>query len=85
MNAQQYRKCLNRHGLSQEAAAKILGMSLRTSQAYALGESNVPISIALLLKLVDLKYATMRDLEELSHYIQHTRPRLQTTLEGKDS
>jgi transcriptional regulator with XRE-family HTH domain len=86
MNAKQYRSCISRHGLSQEAAAKIFGVSLRTSQAYALGESNVPLSVALLLKLVDLRYATIKNLEELSHYLQHTRPGLQATLEGmKDS
>jgi transcriptional regulator with XRE-family HTH domain len=86
MNAKQYRKSLNKHGLSQEAAARIFGVSLRTSQAYALGESNVPLSVALLLKLVDLRYATIKNLEELSHYLRHTRPSLQATLEGmKDS
>jgi hypothetical protein len=86
MNAKQYRSCLNRHSLSQEAAAKLLGMSLRTSQAYALGESDVPLSVALLLTLIDLRFATIKDLEELSHYLQHTRPSLQATLEAmKDS
>jgi hypothetical protein len=50
MNAAQYRDSLAQLGLSQVAAAKLLGVSLRTSQAYALGESKVPTTVGLVLK-----------------------------------
>jgi transcriptional regulator with XRE-family HTH domain len=65
MKAKQYRYGIERLGLSQEAAAKLLGVSLRTSQAYALGESNVPRSVELLLKLADLGYITIKELEDM--------------------
>jgi transcriptional regulator with XRE-family HTH domain len=50
MNAALYRHSLAQLGLSQAAAAKLLGVSLRTSQAYALGESKVPKTVGLILK-----------------------------------
>jgi transcriptional regulator with XRE-family HTH domain len=53
MDANQYRRALKKLGLTQQAAADFLGISLRTSQAYALGEKEVvPESIAKLFRLM---------------------------------
>jgi DNA-binding XRE family transcriptional regulator len=51
MTANQYRTALERLGLSQGAAAKFLGVSLRTSWGYANGEP-IPEGYAKLLRLM---------------------------------
>ncbi len=52
MTPDQYRKALDKLGLSQARAGEFLGVSLRTSQGYALGEYPVPESAAKLLRLM---------------------------------
>lgn len=52
MTANQYRKALEVLEMSQQAAADFLGVSLRTSQGYALEEYPVPEAIAKLLRLM---------------------------------
>lgn len=52
MTSTQYRAALSALGLSQAGAAEFLGLSLRTSQGYALGEYPVPESVAKLLRLM---------------------------------
>lgn len=52
MNSIQYRKAIRDLGMSQQAAADFLGVSLRTSQGYALDEYPVPEAIAKLLRLM---------------------------------
>ena len=52
MTSNQYRKALEALGMSQQAAADFLGVSLRTSQGYALDEYPVPEAIAKLLRLM---------------------------------
>lgn len=52
MTANQYRKALDELGMSQQAAADFLGVSLRTSQGYALDEYPVPEAAAKLLRLM---------------------------------
>jgi hypothetical protein len=52
MTKNQYRKALKAIGLSQARAATFLGISLRTSQGYALGEYPIPEAIAKLLRLM---------------------------------
>lgn len=52
MTANQYRKALDALGLTQQSAADFLGVSLRTSQGYALAEYPVPETIAKLLRLM---------------------------------
>jgi len=52
MTANQYRKAIEALGMSQQAAADFLGVSLRTSQGYALDEYPVPEAIAKLLRLM---------------------------------
>lgn len=52
MTNNQYRTALKRLGLSQRKAAKWIGVSLRTSQNYALGMTPIPEPTARLLRLV---------------------------------
>lgn len=52
MTKNQYRKALDDLGMSQQAAANFFGVSLRTSQGYALGEYPVPEVVAKLLRLM---------------------------------
>jgi hypothetical protein len=52
MTANQYRKAIEDLEMSQARAAEFLGVSLRTSQGYALGEYPVPEGFAKLLRLM---------------------------------
>jgi hypothetical protein len=52
MTKDDYRAALEALGLSQVAAAKLLGIADRTSRAYALGERPVPEPVALALRLL---------------------------------
>jgi transcriptional regulator with XRE-family HTH domain len=52
MTENQYRNCIDMLGLSQKAAAKLLGVSPRTSRGYALGERRIPEPVAKLLRLM---------------------------------
>jgi hypothetical protein len=47
-----YRTAIAILGLSQVAAAKVLGIADRTSRSYALGERPVPEPVALALRLL---------------------------------
>jgi hypothetical protein len=52
MTPNQYRKALEALEMSQARAAEFLGVSLRSSQGYALGEYPVPEAAAKLLRLM---------------------------------
>jgi hypothetical protein len=52
MTPDQYRKAIEKLGMSQAKAGEFLGVSLRTSQGYALGEYPVPEAAAKLLRLM---------------------------------
>jgi hypothetical protein len=52
MTAAQYRAAIAKLGLSQERAGLWLGVGMRTSQGWALGETRVPEPVAKLLRLV---------------------------------
>jgi hypothetical protein len=52
MTAHQYREALEVLGLTRRKAGEFLGVTLRTSQRYALGECRVPESTAKLLRLM---------------------------------
>lgn len=52
MTANQYRTAIAALGLNQAGAATFLGVSLRTSQGYALGEYPVPLGYAKLFRLM---------------------------------
>jgi len=51
MTSKQYRETIERLGLSQHQAAGFLGVSPRTSQSYALGETRIPEPVAKLLRI----------------------------------
>jgi len=56
MSKNEYRRALDALDMSQMGAAVFLGVAPRTSQSYALGETKVTKSIALLLRtMVHLK------------------------------
>jgi hypothetical protein len=52
MTASQYRKAIARLGLSQVAAGRLLSGDPRTSRRWASGESPVPKSVGLLLRIL---------------------------------
>lgn len=63
MTANQYRASLKRLGLSQVGAAPYLGIGRRTSQGYALAESEVHGAVAILLRLLIAGKITTKDIE----------------------
>jgi hypothetical protein len=64
MTKDDYRAVLEALGLSQVAAAKVLGIADRTSRAYALGERPVPEPVALALRLLMEKQRKKRRARE---------------------
>jgi|RhiMethySRZTD1v2_1073278.scaffolds.fasta_scaffold00200_47 hypothetical protein len=64
MTKEDYRAVLAALGLSQVAAAKVLGIADRTSRAYALGERPVPEPVALALRLLMEKQRQKRRVRE---------------------
>jgi hypothetical protein len=64
MTKDDYRAVLEALGLSQVAAAKVLGIADRTSRAYALGERPVPEPVALALRLLMEKERQKRRVRE---------------------
>lgn len=62
MGRTQYRATIERLGLSQAAAAELLGISLRTSHGYANGEP-IPEMVAALLRLLEVGKITVKDIE----------------------
>jgi hypothetical protein len=64
MTKNDYRAVLEALGLSQVAAANVLGIADRTSRAYALGERPVPEPVALALRLLMEKQRKKRRVRE---------------------
>ena len=62
MTANQYRKALEALKLSQARAGQLFGVSLRTSQGYALDEYPVPQAVAILLRLLVNKKINLEDI-----------------------
>jgi len=63
MNAQQYRKALERLGLTQVAAGQLLDVGPRTSRRYALDEAKIPMPVTILLRLLLKKRIRLEDIE----------------------
>jgi DNA-binding transcriptional regulator YiaG len=61
MTANQYRAAIKSLRLSQAKAALFLGVSLRASQGWALGENPVPVAVAKLLRLMIRLHITPED------------------------
>jgi DNA-binding transcriptional regulator YiaG len=56
VTALQYRRTLEKLGLSQVQAAAFLGVDPRTSRRWALDEATVPIAVAKLLRLMAARH-----------------------------
>ena len=67
MTKHDYRTALETLGLSQVAAAKVLGIADRTSRAYALGERPVPEPVALALRLLIEKRTKRKAFKSRAH------------------
>lgn len=52
MTAKQFQNAIDRLGLSQVGAAKLVGADPRTARRWALGERSVPESVAIILRLM---------------------------------
>ncbi|GEC56760.1 hypothetical protein [Bradyrhizobium phage ppBeUSDA76-2] len=52
MTAKQFQAAIDRLGLSQVGAARLLGADPRTARRWALGERSVPEPVAILLRLM---------------------------------
>lgn len=52
MTAKQFQSAIDRLGLSQVGAARLLGADPRTARRWALGERSVPTPIEILLRLM---------------------------------
>lgn len=63
MTPNQFRSALDRLGLSQAGAARLLGADPRTARRWALGERAVPTDVAILLRLLLAKKITIEDIE----------------------
>lgn len=66
MTANEYREALDRLGLTQAGAAKLLHVDERTSRRWALGERDVPMPVALILKLCEAEPRVLRLLTKWS-------------------
>jgi hypothetical protein len=52
MTPKQFQSAIDRLGLSQVGAARLLGADPRTARRWALGERSVPEPVAILLRLM---------------------------------
>lgn len=66
MTAAQFRAALERIGLSQVAASRILQVNDRTVRSWALDQSPIPHSVAILLRLLASKVISLDDVEKAS-------------------
>lgn len=63
MTAKQFQAVIDRLGLSQVGAARLLGADPRTARRWALGERSVPEPVAILLRLMIAGKITADDIE----------------------
>lgn len=59
MTTEEYRASLDKLGMSQVAAARLFNVSDRTSRRWALSEGNIPMAVALMLRLMVKKKITL--------------------------
>jgi hypothetical protein len=52
MTAKQFQNAIDRLGLSQVGAARLVGADPRTARRWALGERSVPEAVAIILRLM---------------------------------
>jgi transcriptional regulator with XRE-family HTH domain len=63
MTTRQFRSALRRLGLSQRGVARLLGADSRTARRWALGESEIPATVAILLRLLLAEKISAADIE----------------------
>jgi hypothetical protein len=63
MTANQFRTAIEKLGLSQVGAARLVGADPRTGRRWALEERPVPECVAILLRLLLTKKITIADVE----------------------
>jgi hypothetical protein len=63
MTANQFRATLDRLGLSQVGAARLFGADPRTARRWALGERDIPETVAVLLRLMAAGKITAEDID----------------------
>jgi transcriptional regulator with XRE-family HTH domain len=63
MTTKEFRAVLDKLGLTQAAAARLLGADARTFRRYALDETNIPQALALLLRLMVAGKVAPADIE----------------------
>lgn len=63
MTPNQFRTALDRLGLSQAKAAEMVNANPRTARSWALGQSRIPESVAILLRLLVAGKITISDVE----------------------
>lgn len=66
MTAAQFRTTLDRIGLSQVAASKLLQVNDRTVRTWALDQSPIPHAVAILLRLLASGAISLDDVEKAS-------------------
>lgn len=66
MTANQFRTAIDKLGLSQVGAARLVGADPRTGRRWALGERPVPGCVAILLRLLLKGKITIKDVEAAS-------------------
>lgn len=67
MTAKQFQAALDRLGLSQVGAARLLGSDPRTARRWALGERSVPEPVAIILRLMLSGKITADDIKAHTH------------------
>ena len=63
MTAKQFQAAIDRLGMSQVGAARLVGADPRTARRWALGERDVPECVAILLRLMLAGKMTAEDIE----------------------
>ncbi len=63
MTARQFRSSIDKLGLTQLAAARMLGCNARTARRYVLGERSIPPAVEKLLKLALAGKITIEEIE----------------------
>jgi hypothetical protein len=63
MAPDQFRAALERLGLTQAGAAKLFKADERTARRWALGESDIPTGVAMLLNLLVAGRLRLKDVE----------------------
>lgn len=66
MTAKQFQAAIDRLGLSQVKAARLVGADPRTGRRWALGERTVPECVAILLRLLLAGKITLADVQSVS-------------------